>query len=318
MAKSSSDQLDTVSAGRTMEMSLADEAADYESVFDEDDDEAIQAKQRRAARFDLATKSSAKREAKATRSVFTEEATRESGRKLRSQFLEMNAYDRHKMLINEYVLYFPGATARLQRDTSSDKTDLDVIKENHRFLWDGEGSAEDKELTWGQRVAKKYYDRLFKEYCICDLSRYKENKIAMRWRTEKEVRAGKGQFQCGERKCEEAEGLRTWEVNFAYVERQEKKNALVKVRLCPDCSYKLNYHHKKKEVTKRKEQRKKRKSDNDLEKKRSEEKRQRREEEEREKKLDKQAVDIWSAPLEIEQEKSREEDFAEYLEDLFM
>lgn len=26
-------------------------------------------------------------------------------------------------------------------------------------------------------MAKKYYDKLFKEYCICDLSRYKENKV---------------------------------------------------------------------------------------------------------------------------------------------
>ena len=26
-------------------------------------------------------------------------------------------------------------------------------------------------------MAKKYYDKLFKEYCITDLSRYKENKV---------------------------------------------------------------------------------------------------------------------------------------------
>ena len=26
-------------------------------------------------------------------------------------------------------------------------------------------------------LAKKYYDKLFKEYCISDLSRYKENKV---------------------------------------------------------------------------------------------------------------------------------------------
>ena len=28
-----------------------------------------------------------------------------------------------------------------------------------------------------KRLAKKYYDKLFKEYCITDLSRYKENKV---------------------------------------------------------------------------------------------------------------------------------------------
>jgi len=28
-----------------------------------------------------------------------------------------------------------------------------------------------------KRLAKKYYDKLFKEYCIADLSRYKENNV---------------------------------------------------------------------------------------------------------------------------------------------
>lgn len=35
----------------------------------------------------------------------------------------------------------------------------------------GSSSSREKEL------AKKYYDKLFKEYCIADLSRYKENKV---------------------------------------------------------------------------------------------------------------------------------------------
>merc|ERR1712083_1239994 len=98
-----------------------------------------------------------------------------------------------------------------------------------------------------------------KEYCIIDLSRYRENQFGMRWRTEKEVVAGRGQFACANKKCEERNKLRTWEVNFGYVENKEKKNALVKCRLCFECSYKLNYHHKKKEVTRRKKSSKKKK-----------------------------------------------------------
>ena len=39
-----------------------------------------------------------------------------------------------------------------------------------------------------------------------------------------------GHFSCGNRKCNERDGLRSWEVNFAYVEEGEKKNALVKLR----------------------------------------------------------------------------------------
>lgn len=38
-----------------------------------------------------------------------------------------------------------------------------------------------------------------------------------------------GQFQCGNKRCENQEGLKSWEVNFAYVEHGEKKNALVKL-----------------------------------------------------------------------------------------
>lgn len=41
-------------------------------------------------------------------------------------------------------------------------------------------------------MAKKYYDKLFKEYCICDLSHWEEKKIAMRWRIDREVVSGKG------------------------------------------------------------------------------------------------------------------------------
>uniref|UniRef100_A0A182QU22 Protein FRA10AC1 homolog n=1 Tax=Anopheles farauti TaxID=69004 RepID=A0A182QU22_9DIPT len=155
----------------------------------------------------------------------------------------LNPYELHKHLINEYMLTKPGSTKLLQRDTTRDKTDHDVVRENHRFLWDGETVD-----SWEKQLAKKYYDKLFKEYCIADLSRYKENKVAMRWRIDKEVIVGKGQFVCGNRSCEEKNVLRSWEVNFAYLEHGEKKNALVKLRLCPKCSEKLNYHSKKREI----------------------------------------------------------------------
>lgn len=60
---------------------------------------------------------------------------------------------------------------------SKDKTDFDVIRENHKFLWD---ENDEKNLdTWEKRLAKKYYDKLYREYCIADLSRYKENKVCL-------------------------------------------------------------------------------------------------------------------------------------------
>lgn len=39
--------------------------------------------------------------------------------------------------------------------------------------------------------------KLFKEYAIADLSRYKEGRVGLRWRTQKEVVSGRGQFVCG-------------------------------------------------------------------------------------------------------------------------
>jgi len=57
----------------------------------------------------------------------------------------------------------------------------------------------------------------------------------MRWQTEGELISGKGQFICGNKICDETAHLRTWEVNFSYMEHFKKKNTLVKLSM----SYKL-------------------------------------------------------------------------------
>lgn len=96
--------------------------------------------------------------------------------------LHLNPFDYHKYLINEYVLKKPGDTKLIQRqDSKNFKNDRDVILQNMKFIW----NEEDIPRTYEERLAKKYYDKLFREYCICDLSRYKENKIANRFRIEK-------------------------------------------------------------------------------------------------------------------------------------
>ncbi|XP_043468263.1 protein FRA10AC1 [Leptopilina heterotoma] len=165
---------------------------------------------------------------------------------------DLPVLDRHKNLINFYYRFRGGYKKDIQEDTSRDKNDFDVIRENHKFLWDEDDDQEDEPESWEARLAKKYYDKLFKEYCISDLTHYKYNKIALRWRTEKEVIEGKGQFQCGNKKCGNKYQLRSWEVNFGYMEHGEKKNALVKLRLCPECSVQLNYRSKKREIKRKK------------------------------------------------------------------
>merc|ERR1719369_1419071 len=241
--------------------------------------------------------------------MFNSEAAADEGGRQRIHFLKLNAYDRHKQLVNTYQLYYPGSTAGIRRDTRNDKRDIDVIRDHHRFLWDDSKVDE----SWEVQLAKRYYDKLFKEYCIIDLSRYKENQFGMRWRIEAEVVTGKGQFICASKKCQEKKKLRTWEVNFGYQEHGEKKNALVKCRLCFECSYKLNYHHKRKELTKKKKKKKRSRSSSSSSESDSDHRNQKRKydnklEKEKAKKdeaeIEKEASNLWSKPAEKEDEKS--------------
>lgn len=171
-------------------------------------------------------------------------------KKHRVNFHSLDQYTRHKLLINYYQLTSPGKYETIfQNERKKIKTDLEVLKENHRFIWSDE-DLESGELTWGQRLAKKYYSRLFKEYCIVDLSLFDQNKFGMRWRTEPEIINGKGQFVCGAKRCDSQENLNSWEVLFGYEEHGKKQSALVKLRLCPECSAKLNYHREHKKIKK--------------------------------------------------------------------
>ncbi|EIE22911.1 hypothetical protein COCSUDRAFT_8481, partial [Coccomyxa subellipsoidea C-169] len=153
--------------------------------------------------------------------------------------LGLTAYDRHKRLMAEYVNFYGGKLpAPAQQPTL--KTDYDILREQYRFIRSAEedAAAEDR---WALRLAKRYYAKLYREYAIVDLSRYQEGKVGMRWRSEKEVISGKGQFSCSARGCSESRGLATFEVPFGYEEAGEKKQALVKVRVCPEHAQQLNY-----------------------------------------------------------------------------
>ena len=85
----------------------------------------------------------------------------------------------------------------------------------------------------------------------------------MRWRTEREVFDGKGQFCCGNKACSSDENLESFELHFAYEEHGEHKQCLVKLRVCPACAKKLNYRSEKdarrEERRRRKRERKERK-----------------------------------------------------------
>ncbi|XP_068745568.1 protein FRA10AC1-like isoform X1 [Montipora capricornis] len=264
--------------------------------------------------------------------MLSSEYSREEAKNQKHEFVALDAYSRHKKMINDYVLYYGKGIEHFRRDSFRDRSDLDIIKQEHRFLWSKEDNPES---MWEKSLAKKYYDKLFKEYCISDLSRYKENKVALRWRIEKEVVEGKGHFVCGDKRCAQTEGLCSWEVNFAYVEHGEKKNTLIKLRLCPDCSYKLNYHHQKKLAEP------KWKGKDAKEKSRSSKKKQKEQTYEKHdgssasqfkgqasvfaslgavqtKNPTREGEDMWKGPVKDTVDKTREEEFEEYFQDLFL
>ncbi|XP_020553256.1 protein FRA10AC1 isoform X2 [Sesamum indicum] len=203
----------------------------------------------------------------------------------------LNAYDRHKKFLNDYVGYY--GKDKSAQETLPVKTDQDTLREGYRFIRTDE---DDMNPSWEQRLVKRYYDKLFKEYCIADMSQYKTGKIGLRWRTEKEVISGKvqlllrmlvagspfdslrikldctsllsGQFVCGNKHCNEKDDLSSYEVNFSYFEAGEHKQALVKLVACERCAAKLYYKkQKEKEQLKRKEnekhQRKRSQSEDD-------------------------------------------------------
>lgn len=98
------------------------------------------------------------------------------------------------------------------------QADMELMRKHLRFVMDEESSDDDERepaavgedgkprqprprSTPEQRMAKKYFRKLYKEYCLCDMSGYREGRIGMRWRTEEEVLLGKGQFICGNLSC---------------------------------------------------------------------------------------------------------------------
>lgn len=152
----------------------------------------------------------------------------------RQSYAPTSAYTRHLIASAAQRHYYNNPPPA----PSTVRTERDILEEHHRFLRTEEEDAtgqtsEEKEL------ARRYYDKLFKEYAVVDLSRWREGMVGMRWRTADEVRKGKGHEMCGALGCKEVDELKVREVDFAYVEEEEQKRALVKVRVCRDCRRKL-------------------------------------------------------------------------------
>ncbi|GAB4828083.1 hypothetical protein Ancab_034998 [Ancistrocladus abbreviatus] len=71
----------------------------------------------------------------------------------------LNAYDRHKKFLNDYVSYYGKGGSSGQKLPV--KTDQDTLREGYRFIRTEE---DDMDTSWEQKLVKRYYDKLFKEY----------------------------------------------------------------------------------------------------------------------------------------------------------
>ncbi|KAH8556122.1 FRA10AC1-like protein [Umbelopsis sp. PMI_123] len=248
-----------------------------------------------------------------------------SKRVFRNELNGLDAYARHKRFVRDYIQFYGKSKSTAAR---TGKTEIEILEENHRFVRDVDET--DSDISWEQRIAKRYYDKLFKEYAICELKRYKEGRIAMRWRTEDEVIVGKGQFECGSTRCNKTERLKSWEVNFGYMEDGEKKNELVKLRLCPSCSDKLNYKTQKRAAKEYKSNRheKRRRShhenhedaDEKVESKKPRHTNSDHEQDIKDEPVQSNqkddAADIWKQPVKIDQDKTNDEQLDSYFADL--
>ena len=89
----------------------------------------------------------------------------------RSSVQGLSAHERHHKFVNDYLHFYAGGAPQ-QPDPSQQlrQTDKSVLKDGYRFI---RSEQDDAPATWEVKVARRYYERLFREYCIADLSRYK-------------------------------------------------------------------------------------------------------------------------------------------------
>ena len=91
------------------------------------------------------------------------------------------------------------------------KSDWEALRSHFQFVLPDEEEEQSSPLsgarkygsTWQDRMVKNYHSHLFKEYVLADLSRVLEiGKVGLRWRTEDEVKNGRGFRSCGNLKCQ--------------------------------------------------------------------------------------------------------------------
>ncbi|KAG2388158.1 hypothetical protein C9374_001008 [Naegleria lovaniensis] len=144
--------------------------------------------------------------------------------------------------------------------TSEYQSDMQLLKKHYQFIRSSSEASsseqtvgsDDTEEAYGENLAKEYESKLFRDYAVADLSKYKEGKLGLRWRNEKEVLEGKGNTVCGNVACSATNELESSLLNFSYREHNTPKQCLVKVCFCPSCYKKLKKLRKKRKKAEKK------------------------------------------------------------------
>lgn len=92
----------------------------------------------------------------------------ESAQHYQSTLLGLTAASRHEKLVNDYLTYYVRESSLSgKQDAAPTRTDADALREHHRFIHSNEDT---EDTSWEARLAKRYYDRLFKVQTSCYLT----------------------------------------------------------------------------------------------------------------------------------------------------
>jgi protein FRA10AC1 len=104
-------------------------------------------------------------------------AASSSGDKLHSQKVfsqssaSTSAYTRHLQATEAYLRYYGGSIPAPVRARS----ERDILEENHQFIREDDDEVDDKDEE--KAIARRYYEKLFKEFAVVELARWREKQV---------------------------------------------------------------------------------------------------------------------------------------------
>jgi hypothetical protein len=83
-----------------------------------------------------------------------------------------SAYTRHLQQVSAYLHYYGGSKPQ----PSNFRTERQLLEENHKFIRDDDDD-DDKNGTGEKEIARRYYEKLFREFALVELGRWREGMV---------------------------------------------------------------------------------------------------------------------------------------------